>query len=123
MPDRLITEALEQFKESEERTSSWREQAKEDYKFAEGDQWPAEYKAMREAQRLPVLTIDRLEGPISQLVGDQRQNDIEIKVLSKRLHHITAVDGERVEETKVLDGLVREIQRQSRFDAIQSYAF
>lgn len=123
MPDALITEALEQFRESEELTSEWREKAKDDMRFSHGEQWPDEMKRWREGQSLPCLTIDRTEGPISQIVGDQRQNDIAIKIVSKKMEKMQTQEGKDVNEGDVVSGLIRDIQRRSTFDAVQSYAF
>lgn len=123
MPDSIIKEALEQFRESEEATSEWRAMAKEDLRFSHGDQWPDSIKQWRQDEKLPCLTIDRTEGPVSQVVGDQRQNDIAIKVVSKNATMMQAVDGKEIAEGEVVSGLIRDIQRASTFDAVQSYAF
>lgn len=125
MPDKLIQTALDQFKESEEVSRHWRADAQADMEFAEGDQWDAELRAWRESQRLPVLTIDKLEGPISQLVGDQRQNDLAVKVVCKSLESrkLSTTDGRQIEEADFLAGTVRDIQRRSRFEWIQAQAF
>jgi len=125
VPDKLIQTALDQFKESEEVSRSWRTAADEDIRFADGDQWPDELKAWREAQRLPVLTIDRLEGPISQLVGDQRQNDLAVKVVCKSLESrkLLTTEQRNISEADFLAGVVRDIQRRSRFEWVQAQAF
>lgn len=125
MPDKLIQTALDQFAEAEEVSRSWRTAADEDIRFAGGDQWPEHLKAWREAQRLPTLTIDRLEGPISQLVGDQRQNDLAVKVVCKSLESkkLVTTNQRGMDESDFLAGVVRDIQRRSRFDWVQAQAF
>ena len=125
MPDKLIEMAREQFKEVEETTREWRKNAEDDLSFAHGEQWPDQIKAWRESQNLPVLTIDRLEGPISQLVGDQRQNDLAVKVVCKdtQSRKIQTVDQKQMDEAEFTSGLVRDIQRRSRFEWVQAQAF
>lgn len=123
--DSKIKEALEQWSEADELTSDWRKHAEEDIAFAAGDQWPAETKSRRERDHLPCLTIDRLEGPISQLIGDQRQNDIFVKVVctSTNADKMRTDDGTEIDEHEFVSGLVRDIQRKSRFEWTQAQAF
>jgi hypothetical protein len=125
VPDKLIQTALDAFKEAEEITRDWRVVAEEDLRFASGDQWPAELKAWRLANRLPCLTVDRLEGPISQLVGDQRQNDLAVKIVAKGLNaaKLQTTDQREIEEGEFLAGTVRDIQNKSRFSWLQAQAF
>ncbi len=118
-----LTEAIERFRESEELTAQWRANAKNDLRFANGDQWPEAVRAMREQDNLPVLTIDRLEGAVSQLIGDQRQNAIEIRITNKRDNKMQDTAGQEVPESDMVMGHVREIMRQSRFSMIQSAAY
>lgn len=123
--DKLIQQAKDLFKECAELTSDWRKKAEDDIRFASGDQWPAELRAWRESQNLPCLTIDRLEGPISQLVGDQRQNDLACKVIPRSLEGRKLVTAEKrqIDEGEFVAGLVRDIQRRSRFEWTQAQAF
>lgn len=125
MPDDAIKLALDQWRESDELTGDWRKHAEDDLKFASGNQWDEATRARRERDFLPCLTIDRLEGPVSQLVGDQRQNDLEIKVICKDLEarKLIAPDGKEIDDTEFLAGLVRNIQRYSRFSWLQASAF
>jgi len=125
VPDAIIKEALEQFSEAQELTGDWRKVAETDLRFANGDQWPEELRAWRESQRLPCLTIDRLDGAISQLVGDQRQNDLAVKVVSKSLeaNDLTTADKSTISEGDFISGLVRDIQRRSRFEWVQALSF
>jgi hypothetical protein len=125
MRDKLLQTARDKFDEIDDLTRDWRKMAEEDIRFAAGDHWPAELKARREQDLLPCLTIDRLEGPISQLVGDQRMNDLAVKVIPKSLDskEFRGADGKPIEEREFVTGLVRDIQRRSRFEWIQAQAF
>jgi hypothetical protein len=78
------------------------------------DQWPDEVKRLRGQDR-PMLTINRLNGVIKQIVGDYRQNKIAIKVLP--------ASGEASEEVAdILAGLVRNIEQQSNADVARTSA-
>ena len=57
-------------------------EALDDIAIRKGDQWPAGVKKQREEDGRPCLTFNRSEGFIDQVVGDARQNRIEIKVTS-----------------------------------------
>lgn len=58
----------------------WDEEAKEDYKFALGDQWSEEdRKALKDAGR-PCLTFNRIRPLINIISGYQRENAARIKV-------------------------------------------
>lgn len=58
----------------------WDEEAKEDYKFALGDQWTEEERAkLKEAGR-PALTFNRIRPLINIVSGYQRENSARIKI-------------------------------------------
>ncbi len=90
-----------------------REEMAIDLRFRAGDQWPAEFKAARERDRRPCLTINRLGQFVRKITGDIRLNPPGIKV--------RPVDGgpdTKLAET--LTGLIRNIEAQS--DAPRVYA-
>ena len=51
-----------------------------DQRFASGDQWPDDVKALRVGR--PMQTINRLPAFIDQIIGDARQNKVAIKVFA-----------------------------------------
>ena len=59
-----------------------RDLALKDIKFRNGQQWPESVKKEREEEGRPCLTFNRTEGFIDQVTGDNRQNKIDIKVMS-----------------------------------------
>jgi|GEM_PF-2310458 len=120
-----IAQAKDLFDRTDRLMSQWRQQARTEIDFAHGKQWLQDVEARRREANLPVLTIDRLEGPISQLVGDQRLNDIAIRVVCKSRdeRQFMTLDGKEIDESTFVSGLVRDIQRQSRFDWVQSQAY
>lgn len=56
------------------------EPAREDMRFAIGDQWDPQVRRRREAKNKPVLTVNRMTAFIAQYVGSQLQSDTAIKL-------------------------------------------
>ena len=110
--EKLLAEALDRFSKAEEYERENRDLAAEDFRFAAGEQWPDEIRKEREGSDRPCLTFNRLPAFISQVVGDARQNKPAIKVLP--------VDsGADVDTAEIYNGLIRNIESQSR--ATQAY--
>ncbi|WP_162651561.1 portal protein [Lentilitoribacter sp. Alg239-R112] len=82
----------------------------QDLRFAKlGEQWPAEIVNKRKADGRPVLTINKMQTFIRQVVNDARQNKPSIKV--------KAVDSSADTKTaQVYDGLIRNIEYTSNAD-------
>lgn len=110
--EKLLSEALDRFKKAEEYERENRDLATEDFRFAAGEQWPDEIRREREASDRPCLTFNRLPAFIAQVVGDARQNKPAIKVLP-------CDSGADVETAEIYNGLIRNIESQSR--ATQAY--
>lgn len=72
-----IYEAQQNVKNALYATSTWRQNAKQDYEFMQGKQWDdADMKKMREAGR-PAITINRIRPVINLLCGYASQNETE----------------------------------------------
>nr|DAY14543.1 MAG TPA: portal protein [Caudoviricetes sp.] len=72
-----IYEAQQNVKNALSATSTWRQNAKQDYKFMQGKQWDdADMKKMSEAGR-PAITINRIRPIINLLCGYASQNETE----------------------------------------------
>lgn len=72
-----IYEAQQNVKNALSATSTWRQNAKQDYEFMQGKQWDdADIKKMREAGR-PTITINRIRPVINLLCGYASQNETE----------------------------------------------
>jgi hypothetical protein len=80
----------------------------EDLKFFVSDQWDEGVRARREKARKPVLTIDRLNAFVAQIVGNRRLNETTIKIVPD--------NGGTEAVARVREGLVRSIQKISRAD-------
>lgn len=124
--DDIVKLAYDQYEESENITQHWRMQAKDDLAFAAGDQWDPMVSRWRTQDRRPMLTVDRIEPAIALIVGNQRRNDIAIKVVQRGLADgkFRSIDGAtECSQSDLYNGLVREIQQRSHFDSVMSTAF
>lgn len=85
-----------------------REAAIEDIRFMCGDQWDDFVRQRREAARKPVLSTNLLPAFVAQIVGARRLNETDIKILPD--------NGGTKNVAAVREGLVRNIQKESRAD-------
>lgn len=98
-----LTEISKNFNASYTQFQSHMERAEEDIKFVHGRQWSEQDQAMREQQRRPVITINKLRQPIDQITGSFRQNLPRIKVVPQK--------DATVENAKVIDSVMRYIEQ------------
>lgn len=85
MPDRKDDESL--LKEARDRLAlcvkheaESRREAMEDFRFFAGEQWPEEMRNLRQIEKRPCLTINKLPAFVHQVINDQRMNRPSIKV-------------------------------------------
>lgn len=105
-----LSEALEEFRLSEDSESRNREQWLSDIRFARlGEQWPDGVKRQREIDGRPCLTINRLPAMVRSVLNDARQNKPAIKV-----HPVDS--GATRETAEILNGLIRNIEYTSSAD-------
>lgn len=116
MEDKVFLAALDRFKNAEEFERDDRRMMEEDLAFAAGEQWPEDVKAARKSTDRPCLTFNRLPAFIEQVVGDARQNRPAIKV-----HPVD--EGADEDLAEVYEGLVRNIESQSRATSAYITAF
>lgn len=89
--------------------SDERREAIECFSFVYGNQWPDEMRQLRQVEKRPALTNNRLPAFVHQVVNDLRQNRPGIKV--------HAVDsGADVETAGVLQGVIRHTEYASNAD-------
>ena len=82
---------------------------RDDQRFRDADQWPANIKADRDSDQRPCLTINRLPIFIRQVTNQQRQ--------SRPAIQINPVDSSSDPDTaEVIQGIVRHIETQSNAD-------
>lgn len=109
---KTVRECLSQAWENEKEN---REEASVDLAFLAGDQWPDAVRREREAQRRPMLTINRLPQFLRQVTNDIRQADLAIKV--------APVDDQSDPKlAKIYNGILRQIHYQSNAHHVYSAA-
>lgn len=116
--EEMLTEARERFKHIQDVDEINRRMAREDAEFVwlKGAQWPQGIVAERDKDWQPCLEASQLTQFIKQVVNDQRQNRPGVKV--------SAASGDAsVETAKILQGMVRHIEYDSRAEAIYDTAF
>ncbi len=69
------------FEDSHRTFSTWREKAIESYKFVSGDQWSDSDLEKLQKQKRPALVINKILSPVLFLLGVQRQQRQEPKIL------------------------------------------
>ncbi len=107
MPDKIVEEALERFKFSQDGSSQIREWALEDIRFGRlGEQWLEADRRMRELEARPCITVNRIPSFVRQVVNDGRQNKPSISV-----HPVDS--GADYDTAQVIGGLIRSIERGS----------
>jgi hypothetical protein len=106
----ILAAAKDEFARIEDVERENRTTALESILFArKGEQWPEHIRKLREAERRPILTINKLPAFIRQVVNDSRMNKPSIK--------IRPVDGKADPETAdVISGLIRNIEYVSNAD-------
>jgi hypothetical protein len=96
-----------------------REDMMDDLRFCTLDQWPSDIRREREGDiengPRPCLTIDKINQYIVQVVNDMRQGKPGINVRPQD-------DSADVETAKILKGLIRNIEDQSKADIAYSTA-
>lgn len=81
---------------------------RDDAKFVIGEQWDKDVKRRRDAKEKPVLTFDRLQALVAQVVNDRLMNETEIRVLPDK--------GGTKEIAEIREGLIRSIYKNSYAD-------
>lgn len=105
-----LSEALEEFRLSEDAEAFNRKQWIDDVRFARlGEQWPDGVKRQREIDGRPCLTINRMPSMLRQVLNDARQNKPSIKV-----HPVDS--GAKRETAEIFNGLIRNIEYTSSAD-------
>jgi hypothetical protein len=106
----------ERFDMAEEADREVIEKAREDKRFAAGDQWPEEVKAERNLDKRPCITVNKTRQHCRQVINDNKQNKTSIKV--------SPVDDKGDPDTaKIYQGLIRHIENQSNADVAYNTGF
>jgi hypothetical protein len=92
-----------------------RADAEDDLRMKVGDQWPSEIRELREKEKRPTLTFNRLHQHVAQAVGDIRKAPPSIKV--------RPVEDSDVEGVEVMDALFKHIQDNSNASVAYETAY
>lgn len=113
---KLHRDAMSQFDDITEAEKDQRSQGIEDIQFSQvaGHQW--DERAAEVRKNRPRYEINKVALPVAQLVGDQRQSDIGIKVRPFG-------NGADQKIATTYQGLIRNIQNASRFRNARDIAF
>jgi len=112
----IIQEAVDFLKFCNDADTNNRQEALEDLKFGNGDQWPVELQNSRNLESRPVLTINKLDTFCRQVTNQQRQQRPRIKV------HATNTQADQ-KTAEVISGVVRHIEVNSNADHAYDNAF
>lgn len=108
-PD-VLTEAKELFEICTEHEMRNRQEGMDDLRFTRlGEQWPIRIRQQRESEGRPVLTLNRLNTFVRQVVNDARQNKPAVTV-----HPVDSNADPMVAE--IMSGLIRQIEYSSDAD-------
>src|SRR5512137_1051656 len=114
--DPRIDEAKQFLKLANDADTMNRQEALEDLKFVNGDQWPVELQNSRNLESRPVLTINKLDTYCRQVTNQQRQQRPRIKVHAMNTNKDAA-------EAEVIQGIIRHIEVNSNADYAYDNAF
>jgi len=93
-----------------------RQEALEDLRFVNGDQWPVDLQNSRNLESRPVLTINKIDTYCRQVTNQQRQQRPRIKV------HATNTQAD-MKTAQVIQGVIRHIEVNSNADHAYDNAF
>ena len=80
---KLVKSAHDLFKQAQAKSADWRTEAREDYRFYEGDQWSDEDKMFLEEAGRPIVTFNRVAPTIDAVTGSERNNRQETRFLQR----------------------------------------
>lgn len=115
---KILEEARDRLKKAMDFDEENRKKALDDLEFVavEGKQWPDNIRAEREANGQPCLTINKMPTFIDQIVGDQRMNRPNIKVIP-----VDSKSDPKI--AKLLGGWVKHVEQISDSDIAVDHAF
>jgi portal protein len=102
-PQEIYLEADERLRISVEAMGENAKKGIEALEFEDGNQWPVDLANMRKIDRRPTLTINLTRSMVRRVCNNMRQQRPRIKV-----HPVG--DGARIEDAKVVSGLIRHIE-------------
>ena len=111
----LLKEIKDRYKYASGHYSRWETEAKEDYKFALGDQWTEDDRQALKNQGRPCLTFNRIKPILSIISGYQRENTPRVKVNPE--------GGEDRIFSEVMDRIIRAMDKWSHLSYKEMHFF
>ena len=105
--EKVHKEALARFERAKKAEAENRQEAENDIRFRNGDQWPQKIKNERGDR--PTLTINRTDAFVRRVVNELRRNRPSIKVAP-------ADSKASLDVARIMGGIVRNIERNSQAD-------
>jgi hypothetical protein len=105
--EEIFQEADERLRLAIDAEGENRTNAVEDLEFEDGQQWPDDLYNQRKISRRPTLTINMTRRCVREVCNNMRQQRPRIKV------HPTG-EGARIEDARIISGLIRHIESQSK---------
>jgi hypothetical protein len=81
--DALLLKLKGWFKQDVVHASTWRKEAREDYRFYNGDQWNDEEKIQLASQMRPVITFNRVAPLVNAVIGSEINNRREVRYIPR----------------------------------------
>lgn len=114
--DEIHSEAITRFDECQTREQQQRTLAVDDLRFRNEHDGQWDDASIEKRKDQPRFTINRIDPAVLQVVGDQRQNKLAIKVLP------ASGDADK-DIAKIYEGLIRNIENKSQAGSIYDAAF
>lgn len=111
--EKILEQAKKHYEIAVSAESDNRDEMEDDLKFSALDQWPEEVK--KERKDRPMLTLDHTGQAVRRVLGDIRQSLPSIKI-------DPVDDGSDKDTAEVIEGLVRQIEYQSRAQSVYMQA-
>src|SRR3990167_9332378 len=113
--DELNSEIDANFRMASDSMSEWVEEAKEDIKFAAGDQWDEDARAKLKEQGRPCMTFNKIRPMLKLITGHFVQNASPIQVSPE--------GGEDQKFSEIADKIIKHIDEQSNLEFNFGYMF
>jgi hypothetical protein len=128
----LLKKARERFKLANDADTNQAQRERDDIMFEAGEQWPADIKQARQGQQpsnglpavpaRPTLVINKIKEPVRQVLNQEREADIGVTLVPADDFGDLGILPDDT-EIELREGLIRQIQRDSKASDARTWAF
>ena len=111
-----IDDILQRRKDAARLQGEWREEAAEDFKYRDGDQWNDEDQASLEEQGRPVVTFNRIGPIVNSVKGNEMNNRQEVRYIPRTMDDTGVNDTLNAAASYVRDGCDAEDEESDSFE-------